>query len=114
MRGFVAAAVSVMRHKASLRNEAIGKITKLKVKVVPGASRSELSGWLGDMVKIRVSAPPENGKANDAVEALLAEALGLPRSSVVIAAGKTAQKKVVEIQGLSLSEVMGKLGGQSA
>ncbi|WP_371293788.1 DUF167 domain-containing protein [Haliea sp.] len=79
------------------------------MKVVPGASRSEMSGWLGDMLKIRVPAPPENGKANAAVEALLAEKLGVPRSAVTIIAGKVAQRKVVEIQGLSLSEVMGKL-----
>lgn len=84
--------------------------TKLKVKVVPGASRSELSGWLGDMLKIRVSAPPEKGKANAAVKALLAEKLGLPGSAIAITAGKNAQQKVIEIQGLSLSEVMENLG----
>ncbi len=48
----------------------------LKVKVVPGASRTQLSGWLGDMLKVRVSAPPEKGKANAAVEALLARDVG--------------------------------------
>ena len=85
-------------------------MTKLKIKVVPGASRSEISGWLDDMLKIRVAAPPEKGKANGAVETLLAKKLGLPKRSVSITTGKGAQKKVVEIQGLSLSEVMEKLG----
>tara|TARA_R110001592_G_scaffold363393_1_gene687329 strand:+ start:191348 stop:191536 length:189 start_codon:yes stop_codon:yes gene_type:complete len=61
------------------------------------------------MLKIRVSAPPEKGKANGAVEMLLAEKLGLPKSAIAITAGKSAQKKIVEIQGLSLSEVMAKL-----
>ena len=84
-------------------------VSKLKLKVVPGASRTELSGWLGDMLKIRVSAPPEKGKANGAVERLLAEKLGLPKSAITITAGKSAQKKIVEIQGLSSSEVMAKL-----
>ena len=40
---------------------------ELEVKVVPGASRSEVTGWLGDSLKIRVAAPPERGKANAAV-----------------------------------------------
>lgn len=86
--------------------------TKLKLKVVPGASRTELSGWLGDMLKVRVSAPPEKGKANGAVEALLAKTLGLSKSAVSITVGKGAQQKVVEIQGLSLQEVTAKLAAQ--
>ena len=86
--------------------------TKLKLKIVPGASRTELSGWLGDMLKVRVSAPPEKGKANGAVEALLAKTLGLSKSAVAITAGKSSAQKVVEIQGLSLEEVMAKLTAQ--
>jgi hypothetical protein len=103
-----------MRDKASSGNESIATMAKLKVKVVPGASRSELSGWLGDMLKIRISAPPENGKANGAVKVFLAEKLGLPKSAIAITAGKSAQRKVIEIQGLSSGEVMERLGVQSA
>lgn len=81
----------------------------LKVKVVPGASRTQLSGWLGDALKVRVSAPPEKGKANAAVEALLAGTLGLPVKSVRIVAGKGSQQKLVEIEGLSAAELRRKL-----
>jgi hypothetical protein len=88
-------------------------MAKLKVKVVPGASRSELSGWLGDTIKIRVSAPPENGRANSAVIALLAEELGVSGKTINITAGKGAQRKIIEIQGLSSSELMETLGVQS-
>lgn len=85
-----------------------GLIT-LKIKVVPGASRTQLSGWLGDMLKVRVSAPPEQGKANAAVEALLARTLGLPVKSVRIASGKGSPQKLVEIEGLSAAELRRKL-----
>ena len=81
----------------------------LKVKVVPGASCTQLSGWLGDALKVRVSAPPEKGKANAAVEALLAGTLGLPVKSVRIVAGKGSQQKLVEIEGLSAAELRRKL-----
>lgn len=82
----------------------------LRIKVVPGASRTELSGWLGDILKVRVSAPPEKGKANAAVEALLARELGLPVKSVRIASGQASQQKLVEIEDLSAAELRRKLG----
>jgi uncharacterized protein (TIGR00251 family) len=49
---------------------------ELRLKVVPGASRSAVAGVLGDRLKVRISAPPEGGKANRAVEDLLAELTG--------------------------------------
>ena len=82
----------------------------LKIKVVPGASRTQLSGWLGDVLKVRVAAPPEKGRANSAVEALLAQELGLPARSVRITSGKSSQHKVVEFSGLSESELRRRLG----
>lgn len=85
-------------------------ITKLELKVVPGASRSEIAGWLGDKLKVRVAAPPEKGKANAQVEALLAKALGLPSGSVYISAGKTSQYKLASVEGLSAEQVEQKLG----
>src|SRR5690554_3006126 len=51
---------------------------KIAVKVVPRASRDEVVGWLGDRLKIKIAAPPQDGRANDALEAFLAERLGLP------------------------------------
>jgi uncharacterized protein YggU (UPF0235/DUF167 family) len=50
---------------------------KLTIKVVPASSQNGLAGWLGDTLKVRVTAPPERGKANAAAEATIAEALGV-------------------------------------
>jgi uncharacterized protein YggU (UPF0235/DUF167 family) len=83
---------------------------RLPVKVVPGSSQSCIAGWLGDTLKVRVTAPPEQGKANAAVEALIADALGLPRGSVRVVAGTTSPRKVVEVAVLSESEVYRRLG----
>ena len=82
----------------------------LKIKVVPGASRTELSGWLGDMLKVRVAAPPEKGRANAAVEALLAQVLGVSAESVRITSGKGSQLKRVRIDGVAEAELRRKLG----
>lgn len=81
----------------------------LPIKVVAGSSRSSIAGWLGNTLRVRVSAPAERGKANAAVEALLREALELPRGGVKIVSGSTSPRKLVEIVGLSESEVRRKL-----
>ncbi|HVN38000.1 MAG TPA: DUF167 domain-containing protein [Myxococcota bacterium] len=83
--------------------------TRLAVKVVPGASRSGIAGWLGDTLKVRVTAPAEQGKANAAVEALLADALGVPRECVRIASGTASPRKVVEIAWLTDAEARSRL-----
>jgi len=83
--------------------------TRLAVKVVPGASREGIAGWLGDTLKVRVTAPAEQGKANAAVEALLAEALGIAKDRVRIASGTASPRKIVEIAGLSEDEMRSRL-----
>jgi uncharacterized protein YggU (UPF0235/DUF167 family) len=75
------------------------------VKVVPASSRDAVAGWLGETLKVRVTAPAERGRANAAVEALLADALGVPRESARVVAGRSSPRKVVEIAGLSEAEV---------
>lgn len=80
-------------------------MTSIRIKVVPGASKSEISGWLGDSLKIRVSAAPEKGKANRAVVDLLSESLGIPSRNVRIKSGSQSSRKTVEIDGLSLLEI---------
>ena len=82
---------------------------RMTVKVVPGASRSGIAGWLGDTLKVRVTTPPERGQANAAVESLLCAALGLPRGSVRIVSGNSSARKTVEVEGLSESDVLGRL-----
>lgn len=83
--------------------------SRLSIKVVPGSSRSGIAGWLGDTLKVRITAPAERGKANVAVESLLSTALGLSGGSVRIVSGSSSPRKIVEIAGLSESEVRRRL-----
>ena len=80
-------------------------MTAISVKAVPRAARDEIVGWLGDALKVRVAAPPQDGRANAALEALLARALGLSKSAVRVAAGHGAARKRVEIDGLERGEI---------
>ena len=80
----------------------------LSIKVVPGASREGLA-WLGDVLKVRVRAPAERGKANAAAEAAVAAALAVSPDRVRIVTGKTAQRKTVEIEGVSEAEARERL-----
>ena len=82
---------------------------KLSVKVVPGASRDGIAGWLGETLKVRVTAPAERGRANAAVEELLAGALGVPKDCVRIVAGAASARKVILISRLSEAEVRHRL-----
>jgi hypothetical protein len=82
---------------------------KLSLKVVPGAARSGIAGRLGDLVKVKVTEQAEGGRANAAVVAVLASALGVPRSALEIVAGGRSPVKVVEITSLSEDEVFARL-----
>lgn len=73
--------------------------------VSPGARRTELVGRQGDAWKVRVAAPPERGKANDAVCELLASLLGLRRDEVSIAAGGSGRRKVVDVAPLAADAI---------
>lgn len=75
--------------------------TRLRLRVTPGTRRSEIIGRHGDAWKLRVTAAPERGRANEAVEQLLADTLGVPRAAVEIVAGHTAQDKVAELAGIA-------------
>lgn len=84
-------------------------MTMIAVKVVPRAARDEIVGWLDGQLKVRVQAPPQDGRANRAVEALLAEALGLKKAAVAVAGGFTSAHKRVEIAGLTREEIVSRL-----
>lgn len=75
------------------------------VKVQPRASKNAITGAVGDALKLALTAPPVEGRANQAVIELLAEVLEIPRSSVTIASGETGRNKVVRIGGLSRQTV---------
>ena len=72
---------------------------EITVKVVPGASRDRIVGPLGDALKVQVAAPPERGKANAAVEGLIASALGLPARAVAVIRGTSSPRKTVLVNG---------------
>jgi uncharacterized protein len=78
--------------------------TRLRLRVSPGATRTELAGRHGDAWKVRVSSTPERGRANEAVVGLLAERLGVPRGSLSVVSGQTSRDKVVELRGLGRDE----------
>lgn len=75
------------------------------VRVQPRASRNAIVGEMGEALKVALTAPPVEGKANDACVDFLAKALKVSRSSVTIAAGETSRNKVVRIAGLRACEV---------
>jgi uncharacterized protein (TIGR00251 family) len=72
----------------------------LAVHVTPRAHETAIVGWRGEVLYVRVVAPPVDGRANAAVEQLLASALGLPRRDVQIVAGAGSRQKLVRVDGL--------------
>ena len=73
---------------------------RISLKVVPGSSRDEVVGWLGDLLKVKVKAPPEKGRANESVVALLADRLGVDASSIAVVSGHGSPAKVVAVEGM--------------
>ena len=73
-------------------------MTKLALRVTPGADRTRVTGRLADgRLQVRVAAPPERGEANEELVQFLARALGLPRAAVRVARGRTSRDKLMEV-----------------
>jgi len=71
-----------------------------RVKVIPRSAKSQIAGEMADgTLKVKIAAPPEKGKANEALCAFLAKHYGVPRSAVTILSGHSAARKLVRIQG---------------
>ncbi len=81
----------------------------IKVRVQPKASRNEVLGYQGDALRVRVTAPPEGGKANDAVVALLADVLRIAKSRISIVRGHASRDKLVTIETLDSAELQRRL-----
>lgn len=75
-----------------------GRIT-LTLHIQPGAKKTEFAGLHGDALKIRLAAPPVDGKANEALVRFLADVLDLPKSAVMLKSGQTSRRKVLEVTG---------------
>ena len=84
---------------------------RMLVKVVPGSRSSSIVGMLGDRLKIKVAAPPEDGKANAAVCALMAETLGIATRAVEVIAGTSNPEKTLRVTGVSAADARSKLSG---
>jgi uncharacterized protein (TIGR00251 family) len=79
------------------------------VKVQPRARKNAITGELGDVLKIALTAPPVDGKANAACIEFFANLLKLPRSSITIASGQSSRNKVIRVAGLSADELRTRL-----
>lgn len=82
----------------------------INLKVSPKASRTAVTGWMGDVLKVSVTTAPERGKANDAVIALLAKVLKLPKSSIHVVSGHSNPNTRVQIDGLDQAQLRQRLG----
>ena len=81
-----------------------GRVT-LTLHIQPGAKRSEFAGLHGDALKVRLAAPPLDGKANEALLRFLAEELGIPKSAVNLKSGQASRRKVLEVVGATAEAV---------
>ncbi|MFQ5873076.1 MAG: DUF167 domain-containing protein [Dehalococcoidia bacterium] len=88
-------------------------VATLEVRVIPKASKSEVVGLRQGIVRVRIAAPPVEGKANQALIVLLAERLGLRPSDVRIIRGASSRNKLVCIEGMEQEEVLAILGNQA-
>jgi hypothetical protein len=79
--------------------------TKLTLRVAPGARHGGVIGRRGEAWKVRVAAPPEGGRANDALVRLLADTLAVPRRDVEIVSGHGSRDKVVALAGIGPDEI---------
>jgi uncharacterized protein (TIGR00251 family) len=79
------------------------------VKVHPRAKKNAITGAVGDALKLSLTTPPVEGRANEACIEFFAKLLKVPRSSVTIASGQSSRNKVIRVVGLSAEEVRGRL-----
>ena len=91
-----------------IRNSPTG--VSFAVKVHPRAKKNTITGKVGDALKVALTAPPVDGKANAACIEFFAKLLNVPRSSVTIAAGQTSRNKVIRVAGLTAQQVRERLG----
>lgn len=80
------------------------------VKVVPGSSRTQIAGPMGQMLKIKVAAAPEKGKANDCLIDFLAERLGIRKNTIAIVSGHTSPVKQIRIEAMTSDKITQQLG----
>lgn len=95
---------------AWVREDGAGNLV-LRLHVQPGAGRTAVAGLHGEALKIRLAAPPVDGRANDALVAFLAKRLGIAKARVELVAGAASREKRVRISGVSRAEALNLLAG---
>lgn len=86
-----------------------GSDVVLSLHIQPGAKKTEVAGLHGEALKIRLHAPPVDGKANEALVAYLAERLGVPKARVILESGQTSRSKRLRVVGVSAAAVVATL-----
>ncbi|MGQ9572003.1 MAG: DUF167 domain-containing protein [Dehalococcoidia bacterium] len=86
-------------------------MASLRLKVTAAAGHDAIIGWQGEMLRLRVAAPAQRGRANEAALRLLAAALGVERQRLRIVRGETSRHKVVSVDSLDEAEIHSRLGG---
>ena len=87
--------------------------TNITIQVQPNARRNEALGYEGDILHIRIAAPPMKGKANRELIKFLSQLLGVSKSSIIIESGLTSRRKVIAIAGLDQAQILERLGAES-
>ena len=91
------------------RGESAEETATLEVHVLPRASREGVAGLAGDAVRIRLTAPPLENRANEALVRFLSASLDVPRPCVTIVAGRRGRKKIVRVAGMSRDDIFRRL-----
>lgn len=86
--------------------EASNGLITLTLHIQPGAKTTEIAGLHGDALKLRLAAPPVDGKANEALIRYLADRLGIPKSAIALRSGQTSRRKILEVTGCKLQNIM--------
>jgi uncharacterized protein (TIGR00251 family) len=87
--------------------------TTFAVYIQPRASKTEVAGWHGDAIKIRLQSPPVDGAANDELMRFISKLLGVSRSAVSIVSGATGRRKRLSLEGITQARVLAAMGLES-
>ncbi len=91
-------------------NPADGPSATVSVRVVPRSSKEGVAGFEGGVVRIRLNAPPVEGKANEALVRFLAKAVGVPKNRIALVTGEKGRNKIVRVDGITREALMAALG----
>ena len=81
----------------------------LHVRLTPNSRRNEITGFTGEVLNIKIAAPPVKGKANEELVTYLSRVLGVKKSNITIMKGQTSRNKIISIEGISREDVLSKI-----